>query len=227
MPQHDYNLANAAGATFRGDVNSALAAIVSNNSGGSAPSTLFAYMWWADTGTGLMKQRNAANDAWITLFPLALGPGKVVQVVNTSSSALGSGITTQIPFDDTIPQNTEGGEVLTRAITPSNASNLLKIEVRIQFGQSAAGDAAIALFQDSTASALKANSVNYNGDSNGIHGVFVLEHWMVAGTTSSTTFKARIGPCNATTVYMNGVPGGTRVFGGVAGSSITITEIAA
>lgn len=71
MSQHDYSLANASGASFRADANDALAAIVSNNSGATAPSTTFAYQWWADTTTGLLKIRNAANSAWITVGTLA------------------------------------------------------------------------------------------------------------------------------------------------------------
>jgi len=41
MSQHDMNLANADGATFRADANNALQAIAECNSGGSAPSTTF------------------------------------------------------------------------------------------------------------------------------------------------------------------------------------------
>jgi len=71
MAQHDYNLANQSGLAFRQDLNNALSAIVSQNSGASAPSTTFAYEWWADTTTGLLKLRNAANSAWITIGTLA------------------------------------------------------------------------------------------------------------------------------------------------------------
>jgi hypothetical protein len=65
MAQHDQTIANADGATVRADINSALAAIFSNSSGTTAPTTTTAYMYWADTTTGLLKQRNAANSAWI------------------------------------------------------------------------------------------------------------------------------------------------------------------
>ena len=71
MAQHDYNLANQSGLAFRQDLNNALAAIVSQNSGASEPSTTYAYQWWADTTTGLLKLRNAANNAWITIGTLA------------------------------------------------------------------------------------------------------------------------------------------------------------
>ena len=70
MATHDYVLDNASGANFRADLNNALAAIVSNNSSSSEPSTKYAYQWWADTNTGLLKIRNSNNDGWITLLQL-------------------------------------------------------------------------------------------------------------------------------------------------------------
>ena len=71
MAQHDYIIANQSGAAFRADLNNGLAAIVSQNSGATQPSTTYAYQWWADTTTGLLKIRNAANNAWITVGTLA------------------------------------------------------------------------------------------------------------------------------------------------------------
>jgi len=71
LAQHDYVIANQSGAAFRSDLNNALDAVVTNNSGSSQPSTTYAYQWWADTNTGLLKQRNAANSAWITIGTLA------------------------------------------------------------------------------------------------------------------------------------------------------------
>lgn len=70
MAQHDYSLANQSGLAFRQDLNDALAAIVSLNSGAAAPSVTYAYQPWADTTTGLLKLRNAANSAWITIGTL-------------------------------------------------------------------------------------------------------------------------------------------------------------
>lgn len=70
MSQHDYSLANQSGLSFRTDLNNALSAIVSINSGAAEPSTTYAYMLWADTTAGLLKQRNAANSAWVTIGTL-------------------------------------------------------------------------------------------------------------------------------------------------------------
>ena len=70
MAQHDYVISNGTGAAVRSDLNNALAAVVSQNSGATAPTTTYAYMPWADTTTGLFKIRNAANNGWITLYKL-------------------------------------------------------------------------------------------------------------------------------------------------------------
>jgi len=39
-------------------------------SGASAPANPVAYMLWADTATKVVKQRNAANSAWVDMLPL-------------------------------------------------------------------------------------------------------------------------------------------------------------
>lgn len=65
----DYSIANQSGANFRSELNSILAAIVSQNSGSSEPTTTYAYQWWIDTGVSpaLLKIRNSADSAWITV----------------------------------------------------------------------------------------------------------------------------------------------------------------
>ena len=69
MAQHDYAIADASGGAFLADLNNALAAIVSNNSGAAAPSTTYPYQLWADTGSTppTLRQRNGANNAWIAI----------------------------------------------------------------------------------------------------------------------------------------------------------------
>jgi len=71
MSNADYVLGNQSGASFRAELNTILEAVVSNNSSSSEPSVMFAYMWWADTTAGLLKQRNSANNAWISHGVLA------------------------------------------------------------------------------------------------------------------------------------------------------------
>lgn len=96
MAQHDYVIANASGGAVRADINTALGAIVTSNSGSSEPDPTYPYQRWADTNAGLMKLRNGANNGWIPLYSLSAG-GAI------SSSALvlkGNDATSPIRFQD-------------------------------------------------------------------------------------------------------------------------------
>lgn len=157
----------------------------------------------------------------LTMPPNGSRAGEVVQVVNSTSGAVATG-TTVLPLDDTIPQNTEGDEYMTLAVTPKAATNKLKIEVTVVLASSAGGTLAAALFQDSTAGALAV--VGTRVDTTGSLYTLSFTHYMAAGTTSATTFKVRCGNSAAGTVTFNGVAAG-REYGGVMSSSITITEI--
>ena len=69
MARHSYSIANATGAAVRADLNNALAAIQSVNSGSGAPSPAAAYQYFIDTSAtpALIKQRNADNNGDILL----------------------------------------------------------------------------------------------------------------------------------------------------------------
>ena len=70
MAQHDYNIANADGATVRADINNALSAIQSSNSGGSDPSSLVAGMLYYDTGDGYFKVVASNGSTLTNLFTI-------------------------------------------------------------------------------------------------------------------------------------------------------------
>jgi hypothetical protein len=61
----DYSLDNLRGAEFRAELNSILGAIQTQNSGPTAPASPVPYMLWADTSSGYLKIRDAANANWI------------------------------------------------------------------------------------------------------------------------------------------------------------------
>jgi hypothetical protein len=148
--------------------------------------------------------------------------GSIHQIVNTETGAVSTGTTT-IPLDDTIPQNTEGDQYMSLAVTPTNSSSTLLIDIVVNMATSAAGGLmCAALFQDITANALAANAT-YTGAA-GAQVTLSFRHTMTAGTILATTFKVRAGADRAGTTTFNGFASG-RIFGGVAASSITITEI--
>lgn len=146
--------------------------------------------------------------------------GVIVQVVNTATSAAATGSTT-IPHDDTIPQNTEGDQYMTLAITPKSITNTLIIETTNYVSHSAAVGIIGAIFQDTTANALAASGVRNTVGTE--YNMLVTKHVMAAGTTSATTFKLRIGGDSAGTLTFNG-DNGVRRFGGITLSTLVITE---
>ncbi|MBE9515967.1 MAG: hypothetical protein IME93_03200 [Proteobacteria bacterium] len=151
-----------------------------------------------------------------------LPTGSIAQVVNVIDGAVATG-TAQTPDDNTIPQITEGDEYMTLAITPSNSSSNLLIQVVANVTRDTANDDVVLhLHQDSTAGALAAVQKRITGALASEPVLF--NHFMTAGTTSLTTFKLRIGGDGAGTTTFNGY-GGARKLGGVMASSITITEI--
>ena len=68
MTQHDYVIANQSFPSTRTDLNNVLQAIVSNNSGTSAPSTTFANQLFYNSSTNVLSIRNEDNDAFIPLM---------------------------------------------------------------------------------------------------------------------------------------------------------------
>lgn len=146
----------------------------------------------------------------------------VVQRVSTLTGAVATGTTT-IPADDTAPQNSEGTEFMSLAITPKSSSNILVIDVLANLNSSATNaQMAGALFQDATASAIAAGHFRATY-TNQAGGQIFIRHIMTAGTTSATTFYFRVGGSAASTITFNGTAS-ARLFGGVMASSFTITE---
>lgn len=67
MSQHDFSIANQTASNARADINNALQALASNNSGNSAPSTTYSNMWWYENDSNLLKIRNESDNAWISV----------------------------------------------------------------------------------------------------------------------------------------------------------------
>lgn len=156
----------------------------------------------------------------VNILTTATGGKRVAQIVDTRTGAVATG-TTVLPFDDSIPQNTEGDQYMSLSITPTNSSSVLLIEVAGFASHSASTTIIAALFQDTTANAL-ASAAHYQPTATALVNLG-FSYYMTAGTTSATTFKVRIGAPAAGTTTFNGVVG-ARYLGGVFASSITITE---
>jgi len=156
-----------------------------------------------------------------------LPAGSVVQVVHTQDGSHATG-TTAMVLDDSIPTITEGTEFMTLDITPTNALNILRIEVTSNLNGNGSGDNNIingALFVGTTTAALAACFINADSVANRVNSTGNLIHEVVAGGTSALTFRFRAGLVSSGTIAFNG-HSDARTFGGVMASTMTITEIA-
>ncbi len=148
--------------------------------------------------------------------------GAVAQVKSASTSAASTAATT-MPFDETIPQQTEGNEVLTVAITPTSASNYLEVEAVLQIStNSTTNYLSAALFRDSTAGAIAANAV-YASNAKYPYQIVVRAR-VLAGSTTATTFKLRAGG-SSDSIRINKTFSDGQLFGGVAVTKLTVTEV--
>lgn len=134
MATHDYVIANGTGAAVRSDLNGALAAIVSNNSSATEPATMYAYQWWADTTTGLLKIRNSANNAWVTVGTLAtanLGLLTTSSAASTYLALAGGTVTGNLEIGTTGSLTFEGstadGNETTLAVTDPTADRTITL----------------------------------------------------------------------------------------------------
>jgi hypothetical protein len=162
-----------------------------------------------------------------TVSTSAIGSaGKVLQVVkSTTTSVITCG--TAIPWDDTIPQNTEGNEVLTATITPLSATSTIYIKFLCTgnpTGSSGANGIMAALFKDSNANALSVFGVPSNGAN--WQASIPLNYYDASGSTTARTYKIRVG-MNSNTFYVNGNNAGTRVFGGASAAILELWEVEA
>lgn len=172
----------------------------------------------AKIATSAVETAKIADNA-VTNAKVAVGAA--VQYVYANYSDVD---TTQVvmPADDSIPQITEGKEFMSLAITPKSTTNILVIRVHAFVAIGTSTTAATAgLFQDSTANAIAGDQAMIDTSAN-VRPI-VIEHSMVAGTTSATTFSVRIGPNVTATLTFNG-RSSARLLGAIPKSSITITE---
>lgn len=151
---------------------------------------------------------------------------RVLQTVTATKTTYSSyAATPAIPYDNSLPQNTEGVEVLSLSITPKSSSSKILVDVLAYPAAPASGGGlwtTVATFIDTTADALSATSALI-GTGGGIVPSRLYAEYANADVTAKT-FKIRIGVDAVATVYCNGDSGGGKFNGGLI-TSIKLTEV--
>lgn len=126
--------------------------------------------------------------------------------------------TVAIPIDGTIPQNTEGFQLLELSITPAAAGNLLYIRATINNDDTVASKKIATLFKDTGADAISAGTTV--GEFTAVH----IIHRRSAGAASAQTFKLRVGTESGGNFIVNGF--GANSLGNVIESGLEVCEYA-
>lgn len=154
----------------------------------------------------------------------------VLQQVRATFSTPGSTLAT-IPHDNTIPQQTEGFELMTVNITPKSSTSVLCVEfngaIIDPFGKGT-----VALFRDAAADAINAIATPQLPGQLYVGGPspFNFKTYITSGSTSTTTFKIRVGINSSGAFglfYNQGYSGGAyAVYGGLLTCVLSVTEYA-
>jgi len=113
----DLVVPNTSAAGVRSGINTRLVAIATHQSGTAAPGTTYPYQFWADTTTGLLKQRDGANAAFVTVGTLG--------VANLGLATLASPTFTGTPAAPTAAAGTNTTQLATTAFVTSYAMPVL------------------------------------------------------------------------------------------------------
>ena len=92
MATHDYVIDNQSAPSARSDINNVLQAIVTNNSGTSAPSVTYAGMWWLDTTNNYLKLRDKDNADWVIVGELDVTNDRWKLISDSLKAASAGGI---------------------------------------------------------------------------------------------------------------------------------------
>lgn len=170
----------------------------------------------------------AATSQWVptTLSGGGGYPSGVRQIAySTTSTGVSSAAT--VPLDNTIPQITEGFEVLTCSITPQSATSTLFVLATLYCSNSYSGISTIiaSIFRDSTANAIGTVATAIWA-SNTMITIPILVRTS-SSSTVATTFRLRAGSNGYGTTYINGVVSLGQLFGGAAATSLMVVEVGA
>lgn len=147
--------------------------------------------------------------------------GMIIGSAYGSTSVLSS-TNTIIPIDNSIPQNSEGTEIMSVAYTPKKIGSTMHVLIVASIIPSAGGVATVALFVDSASDALTCTSYN-NSAASATSGPLIAKYATTTADLSSRTYKVRYGCASAAyPIYLN--QGYDRTLGGIMRSSIAVYE---
>lgn len=184
----------------------------------TAPTTDQALVWNGSLWAPADQSGTGGGGGGVTVYS-----GNGVLQTKISQDATYRTLSTAIPVDDTIPQNTEGDQILTASITPKSENSTIYafVDITGAFVNAANTVIAAALFKDSGADAIAAGKIQGSAANNAHTISFAYSE--ASASLTARTFNVRIGP-NTGTAYLHGNSSG-RHYGGVMKSTLRVIEV--
>ena len=196
MSTHDYVIDNQTTPAFRSDLNNALAAIASNNSSASAPSTTYANMWWMDTTNNYLKIRDKNDANWIIVAEMDVTNSRVKLISNSLKAASAAGID----------------------ILDSTGSKIIDLQVASQATAEAGTNNTELMTPLRVAQSISANAVSYPQ----VITVKTSGNYTIPSDAVAVLIRASGGGGGGTTLFGSG--GGLGQNNGTDGGSTTVTN---
>jgi len=197
------------------DANVTLAKLASSAYGTSGANKLLQL-----NGTGQLPALDGSNLTNVSAtLPTGVPVARSYAEYTTNAS-----LTTVLPYDDTIPQVTEGTQVLSVSHTPVSTTNRLRIRIEGFGAANGVIPMGMALFVNGASNAVRSSFVV--GPASDYIVYFGMVYEYVPGSTSAQTLTVRVGP-NSGAMRMNGDIAGGRKGGGTAAMTIVVEEIKA
>lgn len=200
----------------------------------TAPSNPISGQEWTDTTNGkdYTWYEDATSGQWISESSIVNQASNIIVrggVVGyeKDESFLVQSSSTIIPWDDTIPQITEGEQIHSISYTPKYANSILVIKAHGNSNTTTTNITTIlTLFVDGNANAIKSSRFSDITEQTEKSTQQVsLDHTYICTSTDTLDFTLRYGINSAGTIYTNATTLGDRRLGGTSSTFLEVTEI--
>jgi len=207
-----------------GAVKSTITATGDISLGSNADLTLTGPTAYLTSGSSVNASAFFGNGAGLTGLASS---GKLLQFVSSMTTGMHTNLTA-IPYDNTIPQISEGTQVLVATMTPTNATSNIRIQGLLNMNESvnSNNDDVACIWRDTTANAIACFPARHTEATGNASWQMVLDYTVPSTDTTLRNYSIRFGNAGTGDRTLNAGASGAAKFGGKIVSSLFLSEIA-